>query len=674
MHSECIEKLTNFITIMSNDLQSNESAENKNYGADSIQVLEVLEAVRKRPAMYIGDVGSKGLHHLVYEVVDNSIDEALAGYCSHIEVAIHEDNSISVQDNGRGIPTAMHTKEKKSALEVVMTVLHAGGKFDKNTYKVSGGLHGVGVSCVNALSTKLLVTVEREGKIFEQEYSIGVPKYAVREAGTSNKTGTRVHFWPDLSIFQESVYKREILESRLRELSYLNKRISITITDLREKDETGNFYTKNFYSEGGIVEFVQMLDKNGNRNPIISQPLYVEGLDEASNVMVEVALTYNDDFKENIFSYVNNINTIEGGTHVTGFRTALTRVFKSYGDKEGLFERAKVTVEGDDFREGLSAIISVKVPEPQFEGQTKTKLGNSEVSGVVQTTVSRVLEAYLEENPKEAKYVISKIILAAQARVAAKKARDMVQRKTVLTGGGLPGKLADCSDRDPERCELYLVEGDSAGGTAKQGRDRGYQAILPLRGKILNVEKAMEHKIYENEEIRNMYTALGVTVGTPEDPKALNIAKLRYHKLIIMTDADVDGSHIATLILTFIFRYMTELVQNGYVYIAQPPLYLVKRGKEQEYAYSEEQRKALVIKLGGGKEDAVTIQRYKGLGEMNADQLWETTMDPARRTLKQVTIESAAEADRIFSMLMGDDVAPRREFIETHAKYAKIDA
>jgi len=659
---------------MSEDLQSSESAENKNYGADSIQVLEGLEAVRKRPAMYIGDVGSKGLHHLVYEVVDNSIDEALAGYCSHIEVAIHEDNSISVQDNGRGIPTAMHTKEKKSALEVVMTVLHAGGKFDKNTYKVSGGLHGVGVSCVNALSTKLLVTVEREGKIFEQEYAIGVPQYAVRETGTSEKTGTRVHFWPDLTIFQESVYKREILEGRLRELSYLNKRINITITDHRELDEAGVAYKNNFYSEGGIVEFVQMLDKNGNRNPIIAQPLYVEGLDEASNVMVEVALTYNDDFKENIFSYVNNINTIEGGTHVTGFRTALTRVFKSYGDKEGLFERAKVTVEGDDFREGLSAIISVKVPEPQFEGQTKTKLGNSEVSGVVQTTVSRVLEAYLEENPKEAKYVISKIILAAQARVAAKKARDMVQRKTVLTGGGLPGKLADCSDRDPERCELYLVEGDSAGGTAKQGRDRGYQAILPLRGKILNVEKAMEHKIYENEEIRNMYTALGVTVGTAEDPKALNIAKLRYHKLIIMTDADVDGSHIATLILTFIFRYMKELVQNGYVYIAQPPLYLVKKGKDQEYAYSEEQRKALVTKIGGGKDDSVTIQRYKGLGEMNADQLWETTMDPSRRTLKQVTIESVAEADRIFSMLMGDEVAPRREFIESHAKYAKIDA
>jgi DNA gyrase subunit B len=568
----------------------------------------------------------------------------------------------------------MHTKEKRSALEVVMTVLHAGGKFDKNTYKVSGGLHGVGVSCVNALSTKLQVTVQREGKIFEQEYSIGIPQYAVRENGTSDKTGTRVHFWPDTSIFQETVYRKEILEGRLRELSYLNKRIHISLTDLREKDENGNAYVNEFYSEGGIVEFVQMLDKNGNRNPIISQPLYVEGHDEASNVAVEVALTYNDDFKENIFSYVNNINTIEGGTHVTGFRTALTRVFKSYGDKEGLFEKAKVTVEGDDFREGLSAIISVKVPEPQFEGQTKTKLGNSEVSGVVQTTVSRVLEAYLEENPKEAKYVISKIILAAQARVAAKKARDMVQRKTVLSGGGLPGKLADCSERDAEKCELYLVEGDSAGGTAKQGRDRSYQAILPLRGKILNVEKAMEHKIYENEEIRNMYTALGVTVGTPEDPKALNLVKLRYHKLIIMTDADVDGSHIATLILTFIFRYMKELVQNGYVYIAQPPLYLVKKGKDQEYAYSEEQRKGLIQKLGGGKDDSVTIQRYKGLGEMNADQLWETTMDPSRRTLKQVTIESAAEADRIFSMLMGDEVAPRREFIETHAKYAKIDA
>ena len=653
-------------------LDSNE-AQNKNYGADSIQVLEGLEAVRKRPAMYIGDIGVKGLHHLVYEVVDNSIDEALAGYCKNISVHIHEDNSISVQDDGRGIPTAMHTKEKRSALEVVMTVLHAGGKFDKNTYKVSGGLHGVGVSCVNALSTKLLVTVHREGKIFEQEYKIGVPQYAVRETGESAITGTKVHFWPDTSIFQERIYKREILEGRLRELSFLNKRINITLTDLRELDENGAPFVSTFYSEGGIIDFVELLDKQANRNAIIPKPLYVEGLDEATNVAVEVALTYNDDFKEHIFSYVNNINTIEGGTHVTGFRQALTRVFKSYGDKEGLFERAKVAVEGDDFREGLSAIISVKVPEPQFEGQTKTKLGNSEVSGVVQTTVARALEAYLEENPRESKQVISKIILAAQARVAAKKARDMVQRKTVLSGGGLPGKLADCSERDPERCELYLVEGDSAGGTAKQGRDRSYQAILPLRGKILNVEKAMEHKIYENEEIRNMYTALGVTVGTPEDPKALNIVKLRYHKLIIMTDADVDGSHIATLILTFIFRYMKELVEQGYIYIAQPPLYLVKKGKDQQYAYNEEQRKMWIEKLGGGKDDSVTIQRYKGLGEMNADQLWETTMDPSRRTLKRVTIESAAEADRVFSMLMGDEVAPRREFIETHAKYAKID-
>ena len=653
-------------------LDSNE-AQNKSYGADSIQVLEGLEAVRKRPAMYIGDIGVKGLHHLVYEVVDNSIDEALAGFCKNIGVTIHVDNSISVQDDGRGIPTAMHTKEKRSALEVVMTVLHAGGKFDKNTYKVSGGLHGVGVSCVNALSSKLIVNVHREGKIFEQEYKIGVPQYAVREAGVSDKTGTFVQFWPDLTIFQESVYHRDILEGRLRELSFLNRRISITLTDLRELDEAGVPYSKVFYSEGGIVEFVEMLDRNGNRTPLIPAPLYVDGHDEASNVAVEVALTYNDDFKEHIFSYVNNINTIEGGTHVTGFRQALTRVFKTYGDKQGLFEKAKVVIEGDDFREGLSAIISVKVPEPQFEGQTKTKLGNSEVSGIVQTTVARALEAFLEENPREAKNVISKIILAAQARVAAKKARDMVQRKTVLSGGGLPGKLADCSERDPEKCELYLVEGDSAGGTAKQGRDRSYQAILPLRGKILNVEKAMEHKIYENEEIRNMYTALGVTVGTPDDPKALNIAKLRYHKLIIMTDADVDGSHIATLILTFIFRYMKELVEQGYVYIAQPPLYLVKKGKDQEYAYSEEQRKFWIEKLGGGKDDTVNTQRYKGLGEMNAEQLWETTMDPARRTLKQVTIDSAFEADRIFSMLMGDEVAPRREFIETHAKYAKID-
>jgi DNA gyrase subunit B len=643
------------------------------YGADSIQVLEGLEAVRKRPAMYIGDIGEKGLHHLVYEVVDNSIDEALAGYCKNIFVTIHEDNSISVQDDGRGIPTAMHTKEKRSALEVVMTVLHAGGKFDKNTYKVSGGLHGVGVSCVNALSTTLHVTVHREGKIFEQEYKIGVPQYAVREIGTTDKTGTTVRFWPDHTIFQVTTYKRSILEGRLRELAYLNRKISITLTDLRERDEEGNAYSTTFYSEGGIVEFVEMLDQSSNRTPLISKTLYFEGRDEATNVAVEVAMTYNDDFKEHIFSYVNNINTIEGGTHVTGFRTALTRVFKSYGDKEGLFEKAKVEIEGDDFREGLSAIVSVKVPEPQFEGQTKTKLGNSEVSGIVQTTVSRALEAYLEENPKESKNVISKIILAAQARVAAKKAREMVQRKTVLSGGGLPGKLADCSERDAEKCELFLVEGDSAGGTAKQGRDRSFQAILPLRGKILNVEKAMEHRIYENEEIRNIFTAMGVTIGTPEDPKALNTVKLRYHKLIIMTDADVDGSHIATLILTFIFRYMKELVEQGYVYIAQPPLYLVKRGKEQEYAYNEEQRKALVQKLGAGKEDSVTIQRYKGLGEMNADQLWETTMDPSRRTLKQVTIDSAAEADRIFSMLMGDEVAPRREFIESNARYAKLD-
>lgn len=658
---------------MSTEIQEPISTPVNGYGADSIQVLEGLEAVRKRPAMYIGDIGVKGLHHLVYEVVDNSIDEALAGYCKNIFVTIHEDNSISVQDDGRGIPTGMHPKEKKSALEVVMTVLHAGGKFDKNTYKVSGGLHGVGVSCVNALSRDLLVTVHREGKVFQQEYKIGVPQYAVKEVGTTDRTGTTVHFWPDTTIFTVSEYNREILEGRLRELAYLNKGISITIRDLREKNEEGTPYEINFFSEGGIIEFVEMLDRNGKRTPLIGSTLYVEGYDETAHVTVEVAMTYNNDFKEHIFSYVNNINTIEGGTHVTGFRRALTRVFKNYGEKQGLFEKAKVEVEGDDFREGLSAIISVKVPEPQFEGQTKTKLGNSEVSGIVETTVARVLDAYLEENPKEAKNVISKVILAAQARVAAKKARELVQRKTVLSGGGLPGKLADCSERDPERCELYLVEGDSAGGTAKQGRDRSYQAILPLRGKILNVEKALEHKILENEEIRNMYTALGVTVGTPEDPKALNLAKLRYHKLIIMTDADVDGSHIATLILTFIFRYMKELVLNGYVYIAQPPLYLVKKGKEQVYAWNEEQRKALVEKLGGGKEDSVNIQRYKGLGEMNAEQLWETTMNPTSRTLKRVTIESAAEADMVFSMLMGDEVAPRREFIETHAKYAKID-
>ena len=658
---------------MASETQEILSSASNGYGADSIQVLEGLEAVRKRPAMYIGDISEKGLHHLVYEVVDNSIDEALAGYCKNILVKIHEDNSISVEDDGRGIPTGMHLKEKRSALEVVMTVLHAGGKFDKNTYKVSGGLHGVGVSCVNALSSLLHVTVWRDGKMFEQEYRIGVPQYPVREIGNSDRTGTLVHFWPDTSIFTASVYKKDILEGRLRELSYLNKGIRIVLTDLREKDDDGVCYVKTFYSEGGIVEFVEMLDKNAGRTPILPKVIFVEGKDNTTNVVVEVALSYNDGYSEHIYSYVNNINTIEGGTHVSGFRRALTRVFKSYGDKQGLFERAKVEIEGDDFREGLSSIISIKVPEPQFEGQTKTKLGNSEVMGVVDTTVSRVLEAYLEENPREAKNIISKVILAAQARAAARKARELVQRKSVLSGGGLPGKLADCSDRDPDRCELYLVEGDSAGGTAKQGRDRSFQAILPLRGKILNVEKAMEHKIYENEEIRNMYTALGVTVGTPDDPKALNIIKLRYHKLIIMTDADVDGSHIATLILTFIYRYMKELVEQGYVYIAQPPLYLVKKGKDQAYAWNEDQRKALVEKLGGGKEDSVNIQRYKGLGEMNAQQLWDTTMNPNTRTLKQVTIESAAEADLIFSMLMGDEVAPRREFIESHAKYAKLD-
>jgi len=653
--------------------EQQDSPSQANYGAESIQVLEGLEAVRKRPAMYIGDIGVKGLHHLVYEVVDNSIDEALAGYCKNISVIIYEDNSVSVQDDGRGIPTGIMAKEKRSALEVVMTVLHAGGKFNKDTYKVSGGLHGVGVSCVNALSAKLHVTVERDGKTFEQEYHIGIPQYPVREIGTSDKTGTKIHFWPDTTIFQATSYNRDILEARLRELSYLNKRIRISITDLREQDEAGNYYSKVFFSEGGISEFVEMLDRNGKRNSLLPKTLYVEGLDEASNVAVEVAMTYNDDFKEHIFSYVNNINTIEGGTHVAGFRTAITRVFKNYGDKNGLFEKAKVEVESDDFREGLSAIISVKVPEPQFEGQTKTKLGNSEVSGIVQTTVSRALEAYLEENPREAKNIVSKVVLAAQARVAARKARELVQRKTVLSGGGLPGKLADCSSRDPKISELFLVEGDSAGGTAKQGRDRIFQAILPLRGKILNVEKAMEHKIYENEEIRNIFTAMGVTIGTPEDPKALNTVKLRYDKLIIMTDADVDGSHIATLILTFIFRYMKELVEQGYVYIAQPPLYLVKKGKDQEYAYNEDQRKLLVEKLSNGKEDSVHIQRYKGLGEMNADQLWDTTMDPTKRTLKKVTIESLANADEVFSMLMGDEVAPRRTFIESHAKYARID-
>jgi DNA gyrase subunit B len=643
------------------------------YGANSIQVLEGLEAVRKRPAMYIGDIGQKGLHHLVYEVVDNSIDEALAGHCTHIEVIIHPDNSISVQDDGRGIPTGMHEKEGRSALEVVMTVLHAGGKFDKDSYKVSGGLHGVGVSCVNALSSMLHVTVEREGKKYEQEYSCGIPKYSVREIGPASKRGTHVHFLPDSSIFKDNVYVREILAGRLRELSYLNKGIRITLTDEREQDDNGANIVEHFFSEGGIVEFVQMLDRNGKREPLLPFPIYVETHDAETNVAVDVALSYNTSYSEHIFSYVNNINTIEGGTHVSGFRRAITRVFKAYGDKNKMFEKAKVEILGDDFREGISAIISVKVPEPQFEGQTKTKLGNNDVMGVVDVSVSRVLEAYLEEHPKEARIIIDKVIIAAQARAAARKAREMVQRKSVLSGGGMPGKLADCSDKDPERCELYLVEGDSAGGTAKQGRDRHYQAILPLRGKILNVEKAQEHKIYENEEIKNMFTALGVSVGTPDDPKALNLTKLRYHKIIIMTDADVDGSHIATLILTFFFRYMNALVQQGYVYLAQPPLYLVKKGKDEEYAWTEDDRKRAVARMANGKEESVGIQRYKGLGEMNAEQLWSTTMNPETRSLKQVTIDSAAEADRIFAMLMGDEVPPRREFIESHAKYAKID-
>jgi len=653
--------------------EENEEKQMPAYGADSIQVLEGLEAVRKRPAMYIGDIGIKGLHHLVYEVVDNSIDEALAGHCKNITVKILEGNSISVEDDGRGIPTAMHTKEKRSALEVVMTVLHAGGKFDKGSYKVSGGLHGVGVSCVNALSKYLLVTVNRDGKRFQQEYSCGVPKYPVKEIGESNTTGTKVVFTPDDSIFTVNVYSFEILAARLRELSFLNKGVRIHLIDEREKEESGEYPSTTFYSEGGISEFLLLLDKNAKREGLLPEPIFAEDHDKDSNVAVELAMMYNTSYSENIFSYVNNINTIEGGTHVAGFRRAITRVFKAYGDKNKLFEKAKVDILGDDFREGLSVVVSVKVPEPQFEGQTKTKLGNSEVSGIVDAAVSRVLEAYLEENPKEAKIIIEKVIIAAQARQAAKKARELVQRKNVLTGSGLPGKLADCSDNDPTKCELYLVEGDSAGGTAKQGRNRQYQAILPLRGKILNVEKAMPHKVFENEEIRNMFTGFGVTIGTPEDAKALNTTKLRYHKIIIMTDADVDGSHISTLILTFLYRYMKELVEQGFVYIAQPPLYLVKKGKEQVYAFDEEARKAAVLKLGGGKEDSVHIQRYKGLGEMNAEQLWETTMDPNTRTLKQVTIESVAEADRVFSMLMGDEVPPRREFIEKHAKYAKID-
>ncbi|MBT5353808.1 MAG: DNA topoisomerase (ATP-hydrolyzing) subunit B [Flavobacteriales bacterium] len=648
------------------------SEENKNqdYSADNIQVLEGLEAVRKRPAMYIGDIGQKGLHHLVYEVVDNSIDEALAGHCSHIDVFINEDNSITVTDNGRGIPTGMHEKEGKSALEVVMTVLHAGGKFDKGSYKVSGGLHGVGVSCVNALSSDLRVEVHREGNIFEQEYKIGIPQYDVREIGTTDKTGTFVTFTPDKSIFIEPVYHFDILAARLRELSFLNKGINLSITDKRRTNEEDNFVKEEFYSEGGLKEFVKFLD--GTRESILNDVIYIDG--EKDGVPVEVAMVYNNSYTENVHSYVNNINTHEGGTHLSGFRRGLTRTLKKYADNSGLLKKVKFEISGDDFREGLTAVISVKVMEPQFEGQTKTKLGNKEVTTAVSQSVSDMLTFYLEENPAQAQIIVQKVILAATARNAARKAREMVQRKSVMTGSGLPGKLSDCSERDPEKCEIFLVEGDSAGGTAKQGRDRHFQAILPLRGKILNVEKAMQHKVFENEEIKNMYTALGVSVGTEEDERALNMEKLRYHKVVIMTDADIDGSHIATLILTFFFRYMYELIEKGYVYIATPPLYLLKKGKDQRYCWSDEERDRLVEEMKGGKDVNVGIQRYKGLGEMNAIQLWDTTLNPEQRTLKQVTIDSAAEADRVFSMLMGDEVPPRRAFIEANAKYANIDA
>ena len=650
---------------------ANEKKNGQDYSAESIQILEGLEAVRKRPAMYIGDIGVKGLHHLVYEVVDNSIDEALAGFCKNIEVFIHPDNSISVIDDGRGIPTDIHPKEKRSALEIVLTVLHAGGKFDKDSYKVSGGLHGVGVSCVNALSTHLKVVVHREGKIFEQEYERGKPLYPVREAGTADRTGTTVTFLPDNTIFNSTVYHYDTLCARLRELAFLNKGIRLNITDERETDADGNHPTESFYSEGGLREFVSYLDENRER--LIAQPIYMEG--ERAGIPVEVAMLYNSSFNENIHSYVNNINTHEGGTHLSGFRRALTRTLKSYADKSGLLEKVKFEISGDDFREGLTAIISVKVAEPQFEGQTKTKLGNSEVMGAVDQAVSDMLESYLEEHPREAKMIVDKVILAATARHAARKARELVQRKNALSSTGLPGKLADCSETDASACELYLVEVDSAGGTAKQGRDRRFQAILPLRGKILNVEKAMEYKIYENEEIRNIYTALGVFRDDSKEGRPLNMDKIRYHKVIIMTDADVDGSHITTLILTFFFRHLKELIEAGYLYIATPPLYLVKKGKDSTYAWNDEQRIAAIKQLAGeGKEENVNVQRYKGLGEMNAEQLWETTMNPSTRTLRKVTIESAAEADRIFSMLMGDDVPPRRDFIEKNSKYAKIDA
>lgn len=646
---------------------------NGGYSADSIQVLEGLEAVRKRPAMYIGDIGAKGLHHLVYEVVDNSIDEALAGYCSEIEVIINENGSVTVIDNGRGIPVDYHEKEQKSALEVVLTVLHAGGKFNKDSYKVSGGLHGVGVSCVNALSSKLLVEVHRDGKVYQQEYERGKPQYSVKEIGESQKTGTIVTFLPDNEIFITLDFSFEILASRLRELAYLNKGIHLSITDKRDLvEDNGNgshFRKEDFYSEEGLKEFVALLD--ANREKLTEKIIYIET--SKNETPVEIALQYNTSFSENIHSYVNNINTIEGGTHLAGFRRGLTRTLKSYAEKTGMLAKLKFDINGDDFREGLTGVISVKVAEPQFEGQTKTKLGNSDVMGAVDQAVSTHLANFLEENPKDAKNIVNKVILAAQARHAARKARELVQRKNVLSGSGLPGKLADCSDKDPAASEIFFVEGDSAGGTAKQGRDRNFQAIMPLRGKILNVEKAMPHKIFESEEIKNIFTALGVSVGTIDDSKALNLEKLRYYKVIIMTDADVDGSHITTLMMTFFFRHMEDLIKNGHLYIATPPLYLIKKGKQERYCWTEEERQLTVEEFGKGKEGSVHIQRYKGLGEMNAEQLWETTMNPEKRTLRQVTIESAAEADRIFSMLMGDDVPPRREFIETHAKYAKID-
>ncbi len=643
-----------------------------NYSAQNIQVLEGLEAVRKRPAMYIGDVSEKGLHHLVYEVVDNSIDEALAGYATIIDVVINEDNSITVRDDGRGIPVDFHEKEKKSALEVVLTVLHAGGKFDKGTYKVSGGLHGVGVSCVNALSTYLRAEVHRDGKIHVQEYSQGKPRTEVEVVGETNKTGTIITFRPDTSIFTVTEYRYDILSTRLRELAFLNAGVRLSLTDMRSANlrEDGTPKSETFYSENGLGEFVRYIDKA--KEPLIDPPIHI--VTEKQGIPIEIAMTYNSSYNENVFSYVNNINTIEGGTHLTGFRRGLSRMLKKYAEDSKMLEKVKVEITGDDFREGLTAVLSVKVAEPQFEGQTKTKLGNSEVSGAVDQAVAEALAIYLEEHPKEAKVIVDKVILAATARQAARKARELIQRKSPLSGGGLPGKLADCSNKNPEKCEIFLVEGDSAGGTAKQGRDRDFQAILPLRGKILNVEKVMTHKVFENDEIKNIYTALGVTVGTEEDPKELNIQKLRYHKIILMTDADVDGSHIDTLILTFFFRYMRPLIEKGYVYIATPPLYLCKKGKVEEYCYNEAQRQSFIEKYADGNENAVSTQRYKGLGEMNAEQLWVTTMNPENRTLKQIEIENAADADMIFSMLMGEDVTPRREFIEENATYAQIDA